>query len=140
MTPDKTATPMTGRDIFEAVALRRESNFTDAEFERAVLDRQNDYPTLDVSGISASGERVMIPQSNVLPINGGDFTGEIRNMLSALARQLTAAQERITELKRGIEIRDKSLTIQIHETSLASERADQAEQRLSSQRDQGGAQ
>lgn len=96
-----------GREIFEAIVLGKEWDFTDAEFESAVLDRQHTYPVLTQKGIDcASGATVDVEVSNILPINGSDFSGEIRNMLAALAHRIreinAAASEKPAQLP-GVE-------------------------------------
>jgi hypothetical protein len=86
-----------GREIFEAIVLGKEWDFTDAEFESAVLDRQHTYPVLTQKGIDASGATVDVAVSNILPINGSDFSGEIRNMLAALAQRIRETQPTMSQ-------------------------------------------
>jgi hypothetical protein len=86
-----------GREIFEAIVLGKEWDFTDAEFESAVLDRQHTYPVLTQKGIDASGATVDVAVSNMLPINGSDFSGEIRNMLAALAQRIRETQPTMSQ-------------------------------------------
>jgi hypothetical protein len=78
-----------GFDIFSAICSGKEWDFTDAEFESAVLDRQNCYSPMPG-----------YPDMAALPRSGSDFSGEIRNMLSALANHLrkSAAPEELPRI------------------------------------------
>lgn len=101
-------TSRSGREIFEAIVLGKEWDFTDAEFESAVLDRQHTYPVLTQKAIDcASGATVDVEVSNILPINGSDFSGEIRNMLAALAHRIREINAPRSETQAWIPVNDQ---------------------------------